>query len=194
MTKTILNISTSVRGDESVTTGLVNELLQVVKQDSDQVIKRNLVDTVPLLTPPVAAELTIAIEDRTAATVPTLTFSDQLIAELRQADILIISAPIYNFSVPANLKAWADLVARAGTTFTYGESGPVGLLADRPTYIVSASGGTQVGGPQDFGTTWLRHFLAFIGIHDVTVIAADQMAIDADVAMTTARSQIQAAA
>lgn len=194
MTKTILNISSSVRGDESVTAGLVAELLQVVKQDSDQVVQRNLVDSAPLLTPPVAAELTVAVEERTTAAVPTLAFSDKLVDELKQADILIVSAPIYNFSVPANLKAWADLVARAGITFSYGDSGPVGLLADRPTYIVSASGGTEIGGPQDFGTTWLRHFLGFIGIHNVTVIAAGQMAMDADAAMAAARSQIQIAA
>ncbi len=194
MAKTILNISTSVRGDESVTAGLVNELLEVVKQGSDQMVQRSLVDSAPLLTPPVAAELTVATEERSTEAIPTLAFSDKLIDELQQADILIISAPIYNFSVPANLKAWADLVARAGITFTYGESGPVGLLADRPTYIVSASGGTEIGGEQDFGTTWLRHFLGFLGIHDVTIIAAGQMAIDADAAMTSARSQIQATA
>ncbi len=193
MTKTILNISSSVRGDESVTTGLVNELMKVVKNEGDRVTQRNLVDSTPLLTPPVAAELTVAVEERTDAAIPTLAFSDMLIDELRAADIVIISAPIYNFSVPANLKAWADLVARAGATFTYGESGPVGLLADRPTYIVSASGGTEVGGPQDFGTTWLRHFLSFIGLQDVTVIAAEQMAMDAEVAMASARSQIKAA-
>ena len=194
MAKTILNISTSVRGDESVTAGLVNELLEVVKQGSDQMVQRSLVDSAPLLTPPVAAELTVGTEERSNEAIPTLAFSDKLIDELQQADILIISAPIYNFSVPANLKAWADLVARAGITFTYGESGPVGLLADRPTYIVSASGGTEIGGEQDFGTTWLRHFLGFLGIHDVTIIAAGQMAIDADAAMTSARSQIQATA
>ncbi len=193
MTKTILSITSSVRGDESVSTGLLNELLSGLQSEGDQLIQRNLVDAAPLLTPLVAAELTVPVEERTAAAIPTLAFSDELVDELRAADALIITAPIYNFSVPANLKAWADLVARAGTTFTYGETGPVGLLTDRPTYIVSASGGTEIGGSQDFGTTWLRHFLAFIGIHDVTVIAAGQMAMDADAAMASARDQIKAA-
>ncbi len=143
-----------------------------------------------MLSPAVTAELTAPAAGRSEAAAPDLATADALIAELTDADAVVIGAPIYNFGVPASLKAWADLVARAGTTFTYGETGPVGLLDDRPTYIVSASGGTEIGSDIDYGTRWLRHFLGFIGLHDVRVVAANQLAIDAESGLASARTQI----
>ena len=85
----------------------------------------------------------------------------------------MLGVPIYNFGVPATFKAWADLVARAGTTFKYTDNGPVGLLSGKKAYLAVASGGTPVGSEIDFMTPWLKFFLGFIGIQDVTVVAAD---------------------
>lgn len=186
----ILYVSSSTRGAESVTDQLAEELVDRLGGPDTVVVRRTLGREIPLLSPAVTAELTVPVEERSEEAAVGLATADALIRELVDADVVVIGAPIYNFGVPASLKAWADLVARAGTTFAYGENGPVGLLEDRPTYIVSASGGTEIGGDVDYGTRWLRHFLGFIGLHDVTVVAADQLAIDADSGLATARARI----
>ncbi|MEM1415897.1 MAG: NAD(P)H-dependent oxidoreductase [Myxococcota bacterium] len=103
---------------------------------------------------------------------PTATsaLSERLIGELEAADAIVIATPIYNFSVPAALKAWIDLVARSRRTFRYTSDGPRGLLADRPVYVVVASGGTRIGSDADFATPYLVHVLGFLGLRDVRVI------------------------
>lgn len=99
--------------------------------------------------------------------------SEALIEELRACDTLVLSTPIYNFGIPAALKAWVDLVLRARETFRYTPEGPEGLLLGKRAFILIASGGTPVDSPVDFATPYLRHALGFIGIEDVRVIAAD---------------------
>ena len=106
--------------------------------------------------------------------------SDELIAELEVADTIIITAPIYNFAIPATLKAWVDQVARARRTFRYTEAGPEGLLKGKRAYIVFASGGVPLGSQVDFASGYLKHVLGFIGITDVTIVAADGHQMDAD--------------
>lgn len=100
--------------------------------------------------------------------------SNALIAELKEADTLVIGAPIYNFGVPAALKAYFDLVCRAGDTFRYTEAGPQGLLEGKRAIVVISSGGVPIDSPVDFATPFLRQVLNFIGIYDIEVIAADQ--------------------
>jgi FMN-dependent NADH-azoreductase len=112
-------------------------------------------------------------EDRTPEQAELAAISDTLIEELMAADTLIFATPVYNFGVPAIVKAWADLVARAGTTFKYTENGPVGLLEGKKVYLAAASGGTPIGSGMDYMSSWLKFFLAFLGIGDVEVIAAD---------------------
>ena len=119
--------------------------------------------------------------------------SDTLIAELQAADTIVISSPVYNFGVPASLKAWADLVARAGTTFKYTENGPVGLLEGKKAYITAASGGTPIGSDMDFMSSWLTFFLGFLGIKDVEVIAADGiMGQDGETKIASAHEKVAA--
>ena len=101
---------------------------------------------------------------------------------------------IYNFGVPAALKAWIDQIARAGVTFKYTENGPVGLLDGKRAIIAVASGGTEVGSEIDFATGYMRHIMGFIGIHDVEVVAADQLMLDADAANSKAAEQIKSLA
>src|SRR5690606_7995661 len=96
-----------------------------------------------------------------------------LIGEIEAADTIIITAPIYNFSIPASLKAWIDQVARARRTFRYTEVGSEGLLKGKRVYIVFVSGGVPLGSEVDFASAYLRHILGFIGISDVEFIAAD---------------------
>lgn len=109
---------------------------------------------------------------RSPEQVAMLEQSDTLIAELEAADHIVISSPIYNFSAPAALKAWMDLVARPRVTFRYGENGPEGLLTGKKATLVISSGGVAVGSEADFLTSHLRFFLGFIGITDVEVLAA----------------------
>ncbi len=190
----ILRIDSSTRGTDSVTSLLATELIDKLRTPNSTVVERDLTGPVPLLSVASTAELTVPAGDRSSGAASDLAVADALIEELQAADVIVFAAPIYNFGVPASLKAWADLVARAGTTFGYGETGPVGLLADRPVYIVAASGGTEIGGELDFGTRWLRQFLGFLGFQNVTVIAANHQAIDPQGGLDDARRQLAAVA
>lgn len=123
-----------------------------------------------------------------------LTLSDTLIAEIKAAETLVISLPIYNFGIPSGLKAWIDQVARAGITFKYTPEGPVGLLEGKRAILAVASGGTEVGGPIDFATDYLKHVLGFIGIHNVQIVASDRLMVDAEVSHTKAQAALNAPA
>jgi FMN-dependent NADH-azoreductase len=116
-----------------------------------------------------------APDQRNALQRAALVESDALVAELMATDVLVIGVPIYNFGIPAKLKAWVDMVARARVTFRYTEDGPVGLLRGKRAYFVVASGGTAVGSAIDFATGYLRHVLGFLGIDDVEIVAADRV-------------------
>jgi len=116
--------------------------------------------------------------------------SDSLVAELMEAEVLVIGAPMYNFGIPAVLKAWIDMVARARLTFRYGENGPVGLLTGKRAYLVMATGGTTVGSGIDFASGYLRHALAFMGIMDVEVIAAERLMVQGEDARAAAVAEI----
>lgn len=140
---------------------------------------RDLAEGVPIINETwINANFTDATE-RTQEQRSVLSYSDALVEELRQADILAAALPIYNFGVPAAFKAWIDLVARARLTFKYTENGPVGLLENKKAYIVITSGGTKLHSEIDFVTPWLRHVLGFIGIDDVTIIDASGLNKDA---------------
>ncbi len=131
-------------------------------------------------------------EDRSDAQKARLAGSDALVEEVKAADILVIGAPIYNFSVPAAMKAWIDQIARARKTFKYTENGPVGLLEGKKAYVVVTSGGVPVGSAVDFASGYLRHVLGFIGIEDVTIIAADSLMQAGDAKVDEAAGAIDA--
>ena len=130
--------------------------------------------------------------DRSAEQAEALAESDKLIAEIKAADVIVMGAPVYNFSIPASLKAWIDLVARAGETFKYTEQGPVGLVEDKRVIVAIASGGTEIGSDIDFHSGYLRFALGFMGMTDITMIAADRIFADRDAALEKAHGQIDA--
>ena len=101
-----------------------------------------------------------------------LALSNQLIQELKDADTLIIGAAMYNFGIPASLKQWIDAICRAGVSFKYGEQGPKGLLNIKRAFIITASGGTPVGGDMDFVSGYLSLICHFIGVKEVLHIDA----------------------
>jgi len=129
-------------------------------------------------------------DQRTSEQRQQLELSDRLIAELQQADRIIVTTPMYNFGVPATLKAWIDLVCRAGVTFQYTSEGPVGLLKDKQVDIIITTGGVPLKSPVDFVSNYLKQVFRFIGIEHINIIAADQMAIDADNSVNKAQQQI----
>ncbi|WP_227268279.1 FMN-dependent NADH-azoreductase [Roseobacter weihaiensis] len=191
MTDTVLLINSSARQTGSTSRDLT---ARIAKRLGGTILERDLAEPVPQIDENwVAASFTPA-DQRTAAQSAALDLSDALVAEVKAADTLVIGMPIYNFGVPAALKAWIDQVARAGVTFDYTDKGPVGLLEGKRAIIAASSGGTAVGSDIDFATGYLRHFLGFIGIHDVEIVAADQMMLDADTALGKATAQIDALA
>lgn len=172
----VLRIDASARRESSVTRRLADTLVHALGQRGTHlaVARRDLADGLPLLDADwVAANFTDPGQ-RTPAQRQALAQSDALVAEVQAADVLVIATPLYNFGVPASLKAWIDQIARARLTFRYTEQGPVGLLQGKKAYLLVASGGTPVGGEMDFATPWLRFVLGFMGITDVEVIAADR--------------------
>ena len=175
--KQVLYINASARGRHtSNTRALTRDILAGLeaKFGDLKITERDVARGLPIIDERwVGANFTPA-EQRTPEQERVLALSDELIAELKQADIVVIGAPMYNFSVPASLKAWIDLVARAGVTFRYTEQGPVGLLRDKQAYVVVTTGGSQIGSAVDFATGYLQHVLGFIGIHDVSMIEAER--------------------
>ena len=189
MTHTVLNIQASARHDGSVTRQLSDKILTEIA--ADQTITRDLATGLPLLDAAwLAANFTLA-DDRTDVQRETLALSDTLITEIKQADTIVIGSPVYNFSVPAVLKAWIDQIARVGVTFKYTPDGPVGLLSGKRAIIVIASGGTPIGSDIDYASGYLKHIMGFIGITDVTIIAADALGNDADAKIAAANDDIK---
>ena len=188
MTNTVLRIDASARHTGSISRELTDKVLDRLRPDT--VISRDLSDPLPHINDAwVTANFTPA-DQRDAAQKETLALSDTLVAELQAADTLVIGLPIYNFGVPAALKAWIDLVARAGVTFQYSEAGPKGLLTGKRAIVVVASGGTEMGSDADFATGHLRQVLNFVGISEVEFVRADGLAIDADATLQSARAQV----
>lgn len=176
MARTLFHLNSSARTEGSVTRSLSQRLVEHLSDATTRVISRDVgTAPLPLLTESWVGANFTPDEARTEDQRQTLALSDTLIAELEAADMLVLGVPVYNFGVPAAFKAWIDLVARARKTFKYTENGPVGLLAGKTAYVVVASGGTAAGSEIDYTTPYLRHVLGFLGIHDVTIIAADQL-------------------
>lgn len=177
---TILQIDASARKTDSVTRALTESLVKtLIGKDPDaKVLVRDVSQGLPYLDEEwVGANFTDPAR-RSAEQRMKLAISDTLVSELKSADTIVIGTPIYNFSVPAALKAWIDQIARARETFVYSENGPIGLLEDKRAYVLVASGGTKVGSEIDFASTYLEHVLGFVGIKDVTIVAADQLMAD----------------
>jgi FMN-dependent NADH-azoreductase len=174
--KTILHLDSSGRDEGSLSRKHSALLTQKLATASGaQVLHRDLGKGIPFVDEMMIGGYFTPEDQRTAEQREALKVSDALVAELRAANEVVIGLPIYNFGVPAAFKAWADLIARLGVTFAFGETGPVGLLADRPVHVVVAYGGTEIGSERDFATPWLRLFFAFVGITNLTFHAAPDL-------------------
>lgn len=187
----ILRIDASARKTDSVTRSLADETLDhLANLNAVNIVSRDVAAGLPFVDEDwVAANFTPS-EARNVAQIAKLALSDSLVEELKAADTVVISAPIYNFGIPATLKAWVDMICRAGLTFQYTENGPVGLLEGKRAIILIASGGTTVGSAIDFASPYLKQAMAFIGITDVTFIAADALGRNAEAKRAEASAQI----
>ena len=174
----ILRVDSSMRSEGSVSRNLTDQLIDKLSTDGTQVTVRDLAKGIPLIDEAwIGANFTDPAE-RNAEQKAALAKSDELVNELHSADTIVIAAPVYNFHVPAALKAWIDMVARARETFRYTESGPEGLVTGKKVYVVMTSGGTVLGAENDFVSGWLKYILAFMGMTDVTFIDSSGLMLD----------------
>lgn len=190
MTTSILRIDASARRTGSITRDLNDRLLD--RFDTATITTRDLASGLPQINEAWIGANFTPDDKRSDEHRDTLALSDELVAEVQAADILVIGLPIYNFGVPSALKSWIDLIARVGVTFRYTESGPEGLLTGKRAIVTVASGGTEVGSSMDFATGYLRHVLGFVGITEIEFIAADRTALDMDGTVSAANAAIDA--
>ena len=187
----IYQIDSSARKEGSTSRALAKKLLDKIKKPGDEVIYRDLNDEMVFVSGLTESGMKIDKKDQTEHHKKMFELSDKLVKELKDSDIIIISAPIYNYGPPATLKAWSDLAARVGETFKFTPEGRrEGLLKNKKAYIVITSGGTKINSSEDFLTPWLKFILNFFGIDKVEFVGADQMALDYEKSIKDAEDQI----
>ncbi len=178
MTK-VLVIQSSALNETSNTRLLTNKLLERLGRDSKlDISTRDLAQNpLPHLSDRTLGAFFTPAEQRSEEQQQIIALSDELVTELMASEILIIAAPMYNFGVPSTLKAYFDHIARAGVTFKYTETGPVGLVQNTQAYIVTATGGIHAGTARDFVAPYVETFLRFLGINAVDTFAAEGMSM-----------------
>lgn len=197
---TLLVIDSAATGDASVSRTIVREAVEALRaQGATEVIYRDLdADPIPHLTHATVAG--VRAQPASDSEQAARALSDDLIAELRAADVLVIGAPMYNFSVPTTLRSWFDHVLRAGETFRYTEQGPQGLLGGKKVIVVESRGGLYSEGAAsayDFQEPYLRHLLGFMGLTDVTFVRAEKLGFGPEAraaAIAAATAGVRAAA
>ena len=193
----ILHVSASVNGENSNSRQIATKLIERITSadPSAKVVERDTnAPLITALTGETVGAYYTPEENRSDTQKEIISVSDKMVAELQNADIVVIGAPMYNFSVPSTLKAWIDLIARVGVTFKYTENGPVGLLSGKKAYIVVATGGVPVNSAADFATPYLKQVLGFVGISDIEVIDASGFAVNPQEAMARALANVEAVA
>jgi FMN-dependent NADH-azoreductase len=181
-----------MRRQKSVSRMLADEIVAALgaRKSSVNVINRDLAAGIGIVNAAwIEAERT-SEENRTSDQRALLTQSDALVAELQAADDIVIATPIYNFSVPAALKAWIDLICRDKITFVYENDSSRGLLSNKRATVIVTSGGTLAGNDIDFTTSYIRHILSFIGVDDVTMIDVTGLSKNRRKVITDARREI----
>ena len=193
---TLLQINASILGEQGQSSQLAARFVAAWKErnPNGQVLKRDLaVEPVPHLSAARFAAFNTPLAQRDPAQRAVAEYSEALIEEIRQADVLVLGLPMYNFGVPSQLKAYFDHIARAGLSFSYTADGPVGLLRDKKAYVFAARGGLYAGTALDTQTHYVRDFLRFIGISEIEFVYAEGLAIGAgtrESSLSGARAQI----
>ncbi len=189
MTTNVLTILASANPQSSTSEMLAQQAHELFSADSIRI--RDTSQGIPAIDADWISAAYTPEPDRSAAQKHVLSLSDQLIGEIVAADELVIATPMYNFSMPSGLKAWIDQITRVGVSFQYTDSGPQGLLTDKPVTLIISTGGVAVDSEVDFLTPYLRHVMGFLGMHQVTTVAAQGMNISAEQGLHNARIQLQ---
>ena len=194
----VLVVQSSARQEGSISRELTEQLIELwgAKHPSDTITVRDVAASpVPHLDLDLLAGWMSPADQHTPAQAQALALSNELTDELLAADVLVLSAPMYNFAIPSTLKAWLDHVLRAGVTFKYTETGPQGLLSGKRAIVLTSRGGIYAGTGLDQQEPYLRQALGFIGITDVTFVNAEGMNMGEEVqskALAAAREQVAA--
>ena len=183
----LLHIDSSIQGEASASRALTREIVARwrVAYPEIEVIYRDLAaQELPHLSQAALARADELQAARDAA----------VLNEFLSADVLVIGAPLYNFALPSQLKAWIDRIAVAGRTFRYTESGPQGLAGGKRVVVAVSRGGVYgAGGRPEFGESYLKFLFAFLGIEDVAFVRAEGLPYSAqhrEAALNAARAAI----
>src|SRR5258706_11802612 len=178
--KTLLQIRSSIFSDNGQSSQLAHRFIESWRKanpDGKVAVRDLAAEPVPHLDAARFGAFLAKPEARTPEQAAVLGYSDALIQELKDADVIVLGLPMYNFGVPSMLKAYFDHLARAGVTFRYTEKGPVGLLTGKAVYVFAARGGLYAGTPKDTQTGYVRDFLAFVGLDTVEFVYAEGLNI-----------------
>lgn len=176
----LLQINASINNGNGQSSLLANRFVAAFRSSHPEariVVRDVAAQPVPHLDGERFAAFITAAERRSAAQNAAVAYSDALIDELKQADLVVLGLPMYNFGIPSQLKAYFDHIARAGVTFRYSEQGPVGLLTGKRALVFAARGGIYAGSPLDTQTGYVRDILRFIGLSDVEFVYAEGLNI-----------------
>lgn len=186
--KNLLLVTSSLLGEDSKSTKIATEFVTAWKAANGpaRLVHRDLAGTVPHLTGEHLAAWMTAHQERSERQRVLVKESDPLIEEVEAADVIVIAAPMYNFSIPSTLKAWIDHITRVGRTFHYTANGPEGLLKNKKVFVIAARGGIYTGDSPakgyDFQEPYLRAILGFNGLTDVTFIHVEGQKLNPDAA------------
>lgn len=181
--KRILHVISSVQGRASYSIKLGTAVVEKIqeKYPGSIVDELNLVDTgIPHLNPDILRAWFTPKDQLTGEEIERARQSNEFVKQLFAADIIVIGAPLINFTIPSTLKSWIDHITRPGMTFGYGEKGPVGMVTGKKVYIAMSSGGVYsegAGKANDFVAPYLQAFLGFLGMTDVSVFRAEGLKV-----------------
>ncbi len=178
--KRVLHLKSSLLGKDSYSIKLGDAIVEKIKEKYPDVNieELNLVEIeIPHLTPSVLQSFFIPADKLTEEQRKSIRLSNQLVSQVLAADIIVIGAPLINFTIHSSLKAWIDHITRRGITFGYDENGlPFGMITGKKVYVAMSSGGIYSEGPgkaNDFVAPYLKAFLGFLGMTDLTVFRAE---------------------
>lgn len=188
----ILQINSSARSNGSESTRLADAIVaKVAAGGNASIVRRDLAaQPHPVLDEAALQALFTPAEQRTPEQAARVALDDALIAQVQSADVIVIGAPMYNFGITVQLKSWFDAIARAGVTFKYGPTGPVGLLTGKKVYVAVTRGGLHKDAPSDTQLPHLKTFLAFVGLTDVQFVFSEGHGLGAD-AVARARADAE---
>lgn len=189
----ILHLDSAITAEASVSRQLTADILsRLTAANPDATVTyRDLNEGVPAIDTAWFQVVRVGTSTPTPEQKAMIETSDALLAEVQAADTLVIGLPVYNFSMPAQLKNWLDQIARAGISFRYTAAGAEGLLTGKRAFVAYTAAGTPFGSDYDYASGYLRHMLGFLGITDVTFVPADGLARDREAGMSRAKAALE---